>query len=605
MMAAMKSGPLKLIAVLVFLGLGVLVASALLPPDLFPQPALPSTPTPSVKLTDSTDGGTPAVSGPLFRRSQWAELWLNENVELEDGFYASETLLISSGGVSSKAAFVARFTSSGELSWVRTVRGGQHGPYVLPLPSGDVYFATSIASSPVEVQVEVQVEDQRWETIPEKAWFVIVRYGPRGELRWMRWLSSHAQLSAGVGASPDEGAHVWVDFTQHLTARPDAAQFTLDVPDRVRFGRLIIGERHFALLRYQRDGSLTFGKHIELDGGSLAPSKGTALRQGGLVIHGIGPVDSPVNDELSTHYPSFVAWLDDQGNISSFTPIKTENVSLDALREGPDGRIYARGSFVTNVELAPGHKLPYHGQQDLLLAAFDPDAGVVWSSTFGSSELDHRMGQLEVDDSIHWIGQLDGPTELVDGRGNQVTLMPPDAGSDSTHLHLRYGLDGTLLSSSFVPPSSKPSEDCCTRMSALKALSMDAGTLPTRILPGPFERWMASVMPEGLWLGVTREEQIPELLPKDTKQLERKDDPAWLLPAVDFPSAPERPSRALTTHRGVAMILELSFAHLRERPTRSSVRPVTFADEWAQMCFSDESAKAADELDLKMTNEAK
>jgi hypothetical protein len=333
---------------------------------------------------------------------------------------SDETTLVSAGGAD---VFIARYTQSGSLLWVRQAGGAGDdlGKGVAVLSNGSVaitgQFAGTATFGPGETNETVLTSSG-----PVEAF--VARCGPDGSLAWARQLGG--DWGTGVAALSAGSAVVAGSFSGTPTFGAGEPNATMLIS---------AGEIDVFVARYDADGRLVWAK----SGGGDAIDEGrrvVALSDDSAVVLG----DFQGTATFSAGDPSSMS-LTSAGNSDIFMVRYEADGSLAwAGRAGgadfesgqgatvlADDSVVATGTFRGTATFGQGWPgetlLTSTGNRDVFVARYARDGTLVWAKRAGGTGAAYGVSATTLfDDSVVVAGGFSGSFTLGPGEGNETGL---------------------------------------------------------------------------------------------------------------------------------------------------------------------------------------
>lgn len=544
-------------------------------PDLRPAPE-----NPPVVAVDAK----PPAAAELISKSAWGSLDLRSAVDLPDGSLAvsgtfTETALFGSGAdaqlrvaTGGTDGFVALFGPDRRLRWVRLIHICPSAAVELKAaPDGAVLVTARIGvPSSVETGRGADLKIPLASKTDHAGYAVVERLEADGTLAWARWFSSEAGMGSGPGIEPleDGDVLVWLNFNKYLREGPEEADAPLTTP-----AQTFQGTRTYlpavALLRFRKDGSRAWGRTLAsaepLTAWMSAALPGSAAVMTGTVAH--PPSEAAPPDAM------YVAWISGKGDVDQLrfvrnltapasadprqvVQLRPAGVAPGRIAAGPDGSVVVAVSVHGKVKIDDDRILEPTGKSELLLISFSRSRALRWATVSAGDGFEFSLAQqLEVrGDSVDLIGSVDYPFEFARGTPSARTFTPEAPRS----FRASFGPDGALTRLDRIPTASRlPGVGCCTRTSLETERKRPSLAAPPAPAPASeASAWIDAVLPSGLELGWTKEDEV--VLPGVTRQPTiNKRDSVWMLAPATLPGGALKGVRMLESARGVAHALNL------------------------------------------------
>ncbi len=277
------------------------------------------------------------------------------------------------GGVSLSSAldvesiFVAKLDPAGAPVWAVRLGGDQgagYGTSVAFDPSGDILVTGQFGGSGPFGAEQV-------DTIGDRDAFV-ARLSPDGEVRWVREYGSPVVFDEGT-----DTAHAATAFAARVAVTPDGgAVVTGEADVRLDFGDPSLptgGEGNVFALKLDEDGIPQWSRWFGGQGAGLG--EGIA----------VDPTGNVFVSGLTTG--ALVAKLSPEGALLWEKVFTASLASANAVAADANGDVIVAGSFLDAIDLG-GPTRSSAGSFDVFLARLDPDGAPIWTTSFGSADLD-------------------------------------------------------------------------------------------------------------------------------------------------------------------------------------------------------------------------
>lgn len=354
----------------------------------------------------------------------------------------NETTLVPSPGWTASDIFIARYTASGRLAWVKQAvgTGKNSGTSIDVLADGSTLVAGSISDT---AAFGLGEPNETTLTSAGATDIFLARYNSDGTLLWaIRAGGVEADAATAVVAISDESVFVTGYFTgTAVFGQGETNETTLTTA----------GVQDIFIARYNPDGTLAWVKHAggtDVDTGS----SNTALPNGdsfvtgqfkGIAVFGVGEGNETTltsagqQDIFLARYNAdgTLAWAKGVGGVSW-----DEGSGIDGLS---DGTVYVVGYISDTVIFGAGESnqttLFVGAGRDIFIAKYNSDGTLAWAkSAMGAGFNVTPSIAVRSDGSPYIAGTLSSITVFGSGEANEVTLM---AGGPFI---TAYNVDGTV-----------------------------------------------------------------------------------------------------------------------------------------------------------------
>ncbi len=284
----------------------------------------------------------------------------------------SGTRLIATGGANNDF-FIAKFGPHGNLLWAKN--GGSHGfdqGYDVTIAADGDYLATGWFWG------EAFFEENAVKSAGKSDVF-IVKYSPAGKLRWIKTISSPAEIRAYGIAADKKGRFYVAGFTNGALKSGEQAT-TYDTTHASEIF-LAAFENSGKALWLRTLGSYSsdraFSVTVDPEGNPIVAGRfGSAIRQDGLVVKSTGAWDV------------IVAKYDRSGNLRWAKSYggRSNDFAYDVNCD-ERGYIYLTGGFGNQANFG-NFELKVNGQMDVFVVKCDSDGNVVWANALGGQDND-------------------------------------------------------------------------------------------------------------------------------------------------------------------------------------------------------------------------
>lgn len=318
------------------------------------------------------------------------------------GWFKSSASFVSAGGGSTVATgsgetiFVAKYSRTGALVWVRTGLGSytgiNRGHALAVEPNTGTFYVTGIAQG----GLSFSSSDGALHTVPGAGWWhmFLVKYDAAGSFQWGEWNQSAGNgMGRKVAIDADNSAYVtgWLEGSTTFHSHDGNDQTVAGLSPRIQTADYP-GDGYLA--KYDSNGNVKWVNQV-----------------GGHVAHGAG---------VATSADGRVTMTGDVGNIRWSTPVEMVTI----VTSQPPGATINLG----------GGQYTYRANPDIFVATFDLDGVLLSASRMGGAQREAGSAVTYHGSDLYVTGIFQGDL-TVDG----ILLT----GNETANVFvIKYGLHG-------------------------------------------------------------------------------------------------------------------------------------------------------------------
>jgi len=258
---------------------------------------------------------------------------------------------------------------------------------------GNVYIAGELSET-----IDFDPTDSKFELSPATfGGFFLAKYSPAGEFIWARSLGGGGFFDPVIDIAVSPDGSVYATGPYHNGWGPvdfDPGEGVYQLPDSQTIASFVC--------KLDANGNFLWAHGF--GGAGQKPDRGTAIAlgsDGSVVTAGLfsGTADfdpGPGTWELTSDdcHDVFISKFDADGNFLWAGGVGSVSHYAD-VAVGPDGSVYATGSFMRTADFDPGPEdfwLTAEGDRDVFVSKLDAAGNLVWARSMGGSEGDYGRG---------------------------------------------------------------------------------------------------------------------------------------------------------------------------------------------------------------------